>query len=142
MSLEAFDYLVHMFTPYLKSQCINLVRPKLEIRKIVAQVLHGFAHGYSLDHIANRLKAAGSTITKYVDIVSDILSNKDKLLSRCISEPRGVRLQGIIDDFREITCVVRLMELLPKQLLQLQLWTAPAAGTGSHSVFRGRPQKV
>jgi len=31
MSPEVFDYLVHILILYLKLQCINLVRPQLEI---------------------------------------------------------------------------------------------------------------
>jgi len=68
-------------------------------------MLYRFVHGYSLDHIEDRLKVAGFTIRKYVDIVSDILSDRDKLLSRCISIPTSPRLLGIIDDFHKITCL-------------------------------------
>ena len=66
MFSEAFEHSVHILTPYLKSQCTHLVRPQLEIRKIVAIVLYRFAHGHSPDHIADRLQVEGSTVRKYV----------------------------------------------------------------------------
>jgi len=64
-------------------------------------------YGYSFDHIVDRLKVVGSTIKKYVDIVSGILSDydklDDKLFNQSISIPTCGRLQSIIDDFHEIT---------------------------------------
>jgi hypothetical protein len=104
MSPEAFDNLVQMLTPYLQSQCINPVRPQLEIRKILALVLYRFAHGVSPNpHISDRLQAGGSTVRKYVDLIYDVLISRDKLFSECISIPIGARLEGIIGEFREIT---------------------------------------
>ena len=103
MSPEAFEHLVYMLTPYLKSQCTHLVRPQLEIRKIVAIVLYRFVHGHSLDHIADRLQVGGSTVRKYIDIVCDILVDRDKLFSHYISIPTGEQLESIISDFHDIT---------------------------------------
>ena len=75
----------------------------MEIRKIVACVIYRFAHGHSPEHMADRFKIGASTIRKYVDIVCDILTNKDKLFSHCISTPSEARLHGIILDFKELT---------------------------------------
>ena len=78
MSPDAFDYLTDILTPYLRSQFLHLVRPQLETRKIVAIVLYRLAHGYSPHYITDRFKVGGSIVCKYVDIVCNILSNKDK----------------------------------------------------------------
>jgi 2-iminoacetate synthase ThiH len=59
MNLEAFDNSVRILTAYLKSKCINQVHPWLNFRKIVALVVHRFAHGNSPNHIIDCLKARG-----------------------------------------------------------------------------------
>jgi hypothetical protein len=103
MDFGAFENLLNMLTPFLRSMCVNQVRPQMEIRKIVACVIYRFAHGHSPEHMADRFKIGASTIRKYVDIVCDILTDKDKLFSHCISIPSEARLQGIILDFKKLT---------------------------------------
>ena len=77
MSLEAFDNLVQMLTPYLQSQCINLVRSQLEIKKILALVLYRFVHGVSPNpYISNCFQAGGSIVRKYVDLICDVLTSR------------------------------------------------------------------
>ena len=49
------------------------------------------------------MQVAASTLKKYIDIVCDILTNRDKLFNTYISIPSGVWLQAIIEDFRDIT---------------------------------------
>ena len=103
MDFSAFENLLNMFTPFLRSRCVNQVRPQMEIRKIVACVIYRFAHGHSAEHMADRFKIGASTIRKYVDIVCDILTDRNKLFSHCISIPSEARLQSIILDFKELT---------------------------------------
>jgi hypothetical protein len=103
MDFDAFENLLNMLTPFLRSRCVNQVRPQMEIRKIVACVVYRFAHGHSPEHMADRFKIGASTIRKYVDIVCDILTDKDKLFSNYISIPSEDRLISIISDFEELT---------------------------------------
>ncbi len=53
MSFEAFNNLVLELTPFLQSSCLNLIRPQLEIIKIVVIVIYRFAHGFNATHMAN-----------------------------------------------------------------------------------------
>jgi hypothetical protein len=103
MSFESFNNLVQLLTPYLRSKSEILVRPQTEIRLIIAAVIYQFAHGYSLEHIQGKLQIAASTLRKYIDILCNILNDRDKLFSTCISNPSRDRLQAIIEDFRDIT---------------------------------------
>jgi len=102
MSYGTFENLVNMPTPFLKSRCVNQVRPQMEIKKIVACVFYRFAHGHSPKHMADHFKIGASTIRKYLDIVCGILTNKDKLFSQCISTPTKEHLLSIISDFEDI----------------------------------------
>ena len=103
MSYLAFNNLVQLLTLFLRSKCVNQVRPQLEIKKIVACVIYRLAHGHSPEHMADRFKVGASTIKKYVDIVCDILTDREKLFSHYIVIPSGDHLQGIINDFEELT---------------------------------------
>jgi hypothetical protein len=47
MTFDAFNVLVEKLTSFLKFECLNLVRPQLEVMKIVASVLYKFTHGLS-----------------------------------------------------------------------------------------------
>lgn len=102
MDFGAFENLLNMLSPFLRSMCVNLVRPQMEIKKIMACVLYRFVHGHSQEHMADRFKIGASTIRKHNHIVCDILTDKDKLFSHCISIPSETRLQSIILDFKEL----------------------------------------
>jgi len=102
MNFDAFENLLNMLSSFLRSRCVNQVRPQMKIRKIVACIIYRFAHGYSPDHMANRFKIEVSTIKKYVDIVCDILTSKDKLYSQYINIPSEDCLFSIISDFEEL----------------------------------------
>jgi len=52
--------------------------------------------------MANRFNVETSTIRKYVDIICDVLCDKNKLFSKYISIPSSDHLQKIIDHFHEI----------------------------------------
>jgi len=75
----------------------------MEIRKIVASIPYRCAHGYNVEHMADRLKIGASTIKKYVDIICDMLTDGDKLFSHYISIPSRNRLLSIILNFKETT---------------------------------------
>jgi hypothetical protein len=47
MNFEAFNNLVLELTPFSQSSCLNLVRPQLKIKMIVAIVIYQFGHGFS-----------------------------------------------------------------------------------------------
>ncbi len=79
MNFEAFNNLVLELTPFMQSSCLNPTRPQLEIRKIMAIVIYWFAHGFNATHMGNRLNVGASIIRKYVDIVCDVLIDKDKV---------------------------------------------------------------
>jgi hypothetical protein len=107
------------------------VRPQLEVRKIVAIVLykfahglsqkhivlykfaHGlsqkhivlykFAHGLSQKHISNRFDVGASIVCYYVDIVCDVLCNKDKLFDKYIKNPIRDGLLHIVQQFEDLT---------------------------------------
>ncbi len=96
MSFEAFNNLVLELTHFLQSSCLNPIKPQLEIRKIVAIVIYWFVHGFSATHMVDRFNVGGSTIKKYVDIVCDVLTDKDKLFSKYINIPSCQHLKDII----------------------------------------------
>jgi hypothetical protein len=81
MKFDAFNVLVDKLTPILKSKCLNLVRPQLEVREIIAIVLYRFARGLNLKHMLDRFDVGAPTVCKYVDIVCDVFCNKDIFLT-------------------------------------------------------------
>ena len=108
MSYPTFKNLLQLLTPFLRSEYVNQVRPQLEIKKIVAFLIYRLAHGHSLNHMADRFKVGASTIRKYVDIVCDILTNREKLFSHYIAISSGDRLHRIINDFEKLTNLLNI----------------------------------
>jgi hypothetical protein len=53
----------------------------------------------------NRFNVGASTIRKYVDIVCDVLIDKDKLFNKYISIPSGQRLKDVIVHFENLTSI-------------------------------------
>lgn len=105
MSYLTFNNLIHILSPFLKSECVNQVRPLLEVKKIVAYVIYRFAHCHSPNHMVDCFKVRASIIKKHVWIICDILTNKKRLFSHCISIPMGDHLQRIIRKFEQLTCL-------------------------------------
>ncbi len=108
MNFEGFNSLVEKLTPFLQSQCVNLVQPQVEIRKIVAIVIYRLAHGTSATNMADRFNVRVTRkyvkkIRKYMDIVCDDLCDKNKLFSKYINIPSSDRVQKIIDCFHDLT---------------------------------------
>ncbi len=71
----------------------------------MAIVIYRFAHEFSATFMADRFNVSASTIRKYVDIVCDVLIDKDKLFSKYISILLGQSLKDIIARFENLTCV-------------------------------------
>ena len=103
MRYPVFNNLLQLLTPFFRSECVNQVRPQLEIKKIVACVIYRLAHEHSPEHMADRFKVGASTIRMYIDIICDILTNREKLFSHYIAIPSGDHLHRIINDFEELT---------------------------------------
>jgi len=82
MNFEAFNNLILELTPFLQSSCPNLIRPQLKIIKIVAILIYQFAHAFNVTHIIVQFNVGASAIINYVDIVCDVLIDKDKLFSK------------------------------------------------------------
>ncbi len=95
MTFDAFQKLVLELIPCLQSQCLNLVRPHLEIKKVVAIVFYKFANGHSATHMADRFNVGASTIQK-CDIVCDVLIDINKPFSKYINNPTRNRLRLMI----------------------------------------------
>ena len=68
----------------------------------MACAIYRLAHGHSLKHMADRFKVEASIIKKYIDIVYDIITDREKLFNHYIAIPSKDHLQGIINDFEEL----------------------------------------
>jgi hypothetical protein len=85
-SFDSFNNLVEKLTPFLKFECINLMRPQLEIDFFIKIVLYRFDVGAVIIH-------------KYVDVICDVLCDNNKLLGKYINAPFGDCLLHIIQQF-------------------------------------------
>ena len=74
----------------------------------MACVIYRLAHEHSPEHIADSFKVGASTIRKYVEIVCDILTDREKLFSHYIVIPSGDHLHRIINDFEELTGLLNI----------------------------------
>ncbi len=81
MNYDIFQKLVLQLILFLQSQCFNLVRPQVKIIKIFAIFFYRFTHGHSATHMVDCLIVGASTIQKYMDIVCDVFTNKNKLFN-------------------------------------------------------------
>jgi hypothetical protein len=103
MNFEAFNNLVLKLTPFLLQVVLNPIRAQLEIRKIVIIVIYQFAHGFNATHMADQFNVGASTIRKYVDILCNVVIDKNKLFSKYINIPLGQCLKDIIACFENFT---------------------------------------
>ncbi len=87
MNFDVFKKLVLKLTPFLQFQSLNHVRPQLKIKKIVAKKIYRFIHGHSATHMVDHFNVGASTIHKYVNIVYDVITDINKILSKYISIP-------------------------------------------------------
>ncbi len=104
-SFVAFNNLVLELTPFLQSNCLDPIKTQLEIKKIIVIVIYWFAHGFSATHMVDRFNVGASTIRKCVDIVYDVLIDKDKLFNKYINILLGQCLKDIIAHFEHLTSI-------------------------------------
>ncbi len=111
MSFEAFNNLVLGLIPFLQSSCLNLIRPWLYITKIVAIVIHRSIHKFSATHMVDWFNVGASIIRKDVDIVCDVLIDKDKLINKYINIPLNQCLRDIIACFENLISILNICGL-------------------------------
>jgi hypothetical protein len=102
MSYETYLSLVEDLRPYIEHEDSRW-REAIPVDKAVAMVLYRLAFGVPPNVVANMFGAGKSTVIKYTDLMTEALSNPDKLARKYISIPSGQRLRKIIADFREGT---------------------------------------
>jgi hypothetical protein len=74
----------------------------------VVIVIFQFAHGFNVTQMANQFNVSASRIRKYVDIVCDVLIDKDKLFSKYISIPSSKSFKDIIVRFENFTNILNI----------------------------------
>ncbi len=65
-------------------------------------MIYRFAHGFSATLMADRFNVGASTIRNNVDIVCDVLIDKNKLFSKYISIPSCQHLKDVIVCFENL----------------------------------------
>ncbi len=75
MNCDIFQNLVLELILFLQSQCLNLVRPQVKIRKIFTIFFNKFTHEQSATHMVDCLIVSASIIKKCVDIICDVFTN-------------------------------------------------------------------
>ncbi len=68
----------------------------------MAIVIYQFVHGFGATHMVNQFNVGASIIKKHVDIVCDMLINKDKLFNEYINIPSSQCLKDIIIRFENL----------------------------------------
>jgi hypothetical protein len=77
----------------------------------MAIVIHWFAHGFSVTHMAGWFNVGDSTIRKYVDIVCDLLIDNNKLINKYICILIYQRLRDIIARFENLIGILDICGL-------------------------------
>ncbi len=75
------------------------VKAPLEPRKVIRLLLYWYAHGVSANIIVDKFNVEVFTMSKYVDIIVNVLIYKDKLFSWYIFISHGPHLLRIMDGF-------------------------------------------
>jgi hypothetical protein len=71
-------------------------------------VIYRFANGFSVTYMANQFNVIASTLKKYVDIVCDVLIDKDKLFNKYIGFFSSQSLKDIITHFENLRCILNI----------------------------------
>jgi hypothetical protein len=108
MNFEILNNLVLELTHFSHLNSLNLVRPQLNIKKIVGIVIYRFAHGSSATYMVNPFNEGASIIKKYVDIICHVLTNKKKLLNKYINIPSSQCFKDIVVCFENLTCILNI----------------------------------
>jgi len=95
-------------TAFLQSQCLNHVKPRLDIKKIVAIVHCIFTQGHSAIHMAHHFNVGALTIQKYVDIICNVLIDRNNFFSKYIKIPTWNRLKLMIKEFQELISLLNI----------------------------------
>jgi hypothetical protein len=119
MTFDVFQTLMLELIPYLQSRCLNLVRPHLEIKKMIAIIFYKFGNGHNATHVADCFNVGASIIWKYVDIVCDVLTNINKFFSKYISNPRRNQFRLMNQEFQELTSLPNICGLFDKTHIPL-----------------------
>ena len=77
----------------------------------MAAVLKRLAFGMSNYDVASRCGINKSTLGSYTLLITDALSSSDKLFSKFINQPQGQRIIDIIRDFKDLTDMIKYVEL-------------------------------
>jgi hypothetical protein len=75
---------------------------------IVFIMICQLVHGFNATQMADQFNVSASTIKKYVDIVYDVLIDKDKLLSKYINIASSQSLKDIIVRFENLTSILNI----------------------------------
>jgi hypothetical protein len=105
--LRFFQKFMVKLIPFLQSQCLNLMRPQLKIKNIVATVLYRFVHEH---HMVDCFNVGGSTILKYVNIICDVFTDRIFFCNKYINIPIGNQLRFIIQEFHVLTSIPNICE--------------------------------
>jgi hypothetical protein len=105
MSFDTFNNLVEVLFPFLNLKCLNPMNLQVEIKKIVVVVLYKIVHGFSFKHMSNRLDVGAPIVRKYVDMVRDVLHDKNKLFGKYINMSFKEQPLGVIHQYQEFTCL-------------------------------------
>jgi len=87
---------------------VTKFRAPIEVKRALAITLKKLAFGYSNAHIANLYGTGSSTVWEYTLLITEVLLNKEKLLSQFISIPSGPRLAKIIRKFKTLTGIFQM----------------------------------
>jgi hypothetical protein len=75
-------------------------------------VLHILVHGIRIELMVNLYNVGASIIQKYIDIVCEILANKDKIYKIYIHLPTWQHLLSIIERFKDSRLVFNKLQVL------------------------------
>jgi hypothetical protein len=112
MSFNTFNNSVEELFPFLKLKCLNPMNLQLEIRKMIVVVLYRFVHGFSFKHMSNRFDVGAPIVQKYVDILYDVLCDKNKLFGKYINMPFKEQPLGVIHQYQEFTSLPNICNVI------------------------------
>ncbi len=87
------------------------MRSLLGIKKIIAIVHIGFDHEFNSKHLSNRFDVGTSTLHKYVNVVCNVLCNKNKFFGK-ISPSFEDHLLHLLQQFQELTGLLNICGII------------------------------
>jgi len=107
MTWASFSILCDLLRPYVQKQ-VTKFRAPIEVDRALAMILKRLVFGYSNAHIANLYSTDSIIVWEYTLLITEVLSNKEKLFSQFISIPSGPRLAEIIRKFKTLTGISQM----------------------------------